>query len=142
MGYQNTTGAETIVALWEVLRSRKLPLYPGEGDEILSILAEIEHYQYTMNELDQLDQSAETLTRIINRILGDENSVHLHHNQLLLKQLIQRNLENWARQLVQPHKHLALASIVVDIRTLYNAGIENNDLILHIPTDDYMYVLH
>ncbi|KAK0089361.1 hypothetical protein PV325_007706 [Microctonus aethiopoides] len=139
MGYQNTTGADTIISIWEILRSRKIPLYPGEGDRILNILAEIEHYQYTIHELDELYNSAETLTRIINRILVDEYSVLRQQHLLLLQQLTQRNLEYWARQLVYPYKHLALSSIVVDIRALHATGDDSNKFILQIPADDYMY---
>lgn len=74
LGYQNTTGSETIYAFWETLRSRALPLYPGEGDHILSILAKIEHYQYKVDPSD-LHVSTEALIRIIDRILTDESSI-------------------------------------------------------------------
>ena len=74
LGYQNTTGSETIFVFWEILRSRALPLYPGEGDRILSILSEIERYQYHVDPLD-LHASTEALIRIIGRILTDENSI-------------------------------------------------------------------
>lgn len=74
LGYQNTSGSETIFLFWEILRTRNLPLYPGEGDRILSILTEIERYQHRIDPSD-LHGSTETLIRIINRILNDENSI-------------------------------------------------------------------
>lgn len=75
LGYQNTTGSATIFAFWDVLQARHAPLYPGEGDRIVNILAEIEHYQYNIDDLDDLYNSAEALTRIISRILDDEHSI-------------------------------------------------------------------
>jgi len=74
LGYQNTTSSETILAFWEILRIRVLPLYPGEGDRIMSILAEIEQYQHNIDPLDAY-ASAEALIQITNRILSDEYSI-------------------------------------------------------------------
>lgn len=74
LGYQNTTGSETIFTFWKILQSRSLPLYPGEGDRILSILAGIERYQRTIDPSD-LHVSTEALIQIINRVLNDESSI-------------------------------------------------------------------
>lgn len=74
LGYQNTTGSETIKAFWNILQSRELSFYPNEGDRILSILAEIEQYQFIIDPSD-LHRSAEALTRIVNRILNEEYSI-------------------------------------------------------------------
>jgi hypothetical protein len=74
LGYQNTTSSKTILAFWEILRIRVLPLYPGEGDRIMSILAEIEQYQHNIDPLNAY-ASAEALIQITNRILNDEYSI-------------------------------------------------------------------
>ena len=74
LGYQNTSGSGTIFIFWKILQSRSLPLYPGEGDRILSILAEIERYQHIVNPYD-LHVSIEALIQIISRILDDKNSI-------------------------------------------------------------------
>lgn len=88
LGYQNTTGSETIFVFWEILRSRGLPLYPGEGDRILNILAEIERYQHQVDP-SNFHTSTEALIRIINRILNDENSI-------LSQQVLRHNFEKLA----------------------------------------------
>lgn len=74
LGYQNITSSETILAFWEILRKRTLPLYPGEGDRIINMLAEIEQYQYNIDPSDAYI-SAEALTHIMNRILSDQYSI-------------------------------------------------------------------
>lgn len=74
LGYQNTTSSDTILAFWEILRKRTLTLYPGEGDRIMSMLAEIERYQHSIDPSDAYI-SAEALTRITNRILSNEHSI-------------------------------------------------------------------
>lgn len=166
LGYQNTTGSATILAFWDVLRTREIPLYPGEGDRIVSILAEIEHYQYNIDDLDDLYNSAEALTRIMSRILDDEHSILTQQvfrrrcvlksidtsmfscnrmsnwlqKQLLLQQLTQRNLEYWVRQLIYPYKHLVLSSVVVDIQALHAHDSDSTKHSLQIPVDDYMWV--
>ncbi|XP_063975979.1 uncharacterized protein LOC135161914 isoform X2 [Diachasmimorpha longicaudata] len=139
LGYQNTTGSKTIISLWEALRSRKLPLYPGEGDRLLGIIAMIEDYQSSINNLDDLYNSAEVLTRIVNRILTDENSILTRDKQLLVQQLNLRNLEYWARLLIYPYKHLVLSSVVVDIQALHGTGDDWREHLLRVPVDDYMY---
>uniref|UniRef100_A0A0C9RMD4 BAI3 protein n=1 Tax=Fopius arisanus TaxID=64838 RepID=A0A0C9RMD4_9HYME len=139
LGYQNTTGAKTIISLWEAMRSRKLPLYPGEGDRLLSILSMIEDYQRSINDLDDLYNSAEALTRIVNRILNDENSILTRDKQLLVQELTLRNLGYWTRLLIYPYKHLALSSIVVDIQALHAVEDDWREYLLQVPVDDYMY---
>ncbi|KZC14505.1 Brain-specific angiogenesis inhibitor 1 [Dufourea novaeangliae] len=138
LGYQNTTGSETIFSFWEILRSRGLPLYPGEGDRILGMLAEIERYQYYVDPLD-LHASTEALIRIISRILNDENSILNQQKVLLLLQITQRSLTHWCRMAREPYKHMSLTSLVVDIRGLQQ---HNGDSITHslqTPLDDSMY---
>jgi len=66
--------SDMILAFWELLRKRALPLYPGEGDRIISMLAEIERYQHRIDPQDVYN-SAEALSHIINRILSDEYSI-------------------------------------------------------------------
>lgn len=138
MGYQNTTAAETLNSVWEILRSRKTPLYPGEGDRIITTIAKIDNYQYKIKETNELYSSAETLTRIINRILSDEHAILREENLLLLQHLTRDKLDQWVKQLVYPYRHLALSSMVVDIRALHATGDDSNKFILQIPADDYM----
>ncbi|EZA62541.1 Brain-specific angiogenesis inhibitor [Ooceraea biroi] len=138
LGYQNTTSSETILAFWESLRVRTLPLYPGEGDRITNILAEIEQYQHNIDPLDAY-ASAEALTQIINRILSDEYSILSQEKLSVLLQLTQRNLIHWSKELKQASKHLPLSSMVVDIQQLQS---HNGDSITHslqIPSADYVY---
>ncbi|OAD54805.1 Brain-specific angiogenesis inhibitor 1 [Eufriesea mexicana] len=138
LGYQNTTGSETIFVFWEILRSRSLPLYPGEGDRILNILAEIERYQHQVDP-SNLHTSTEALIRIINRILNDENSILSQQKVLLLLQLTQRNLIHWSKMATHPYKHLALSSMVVDIQELQQHDGDSITHSLQIPTDDIIY---
>lgn len=74
LGYQSTTSSDTILAFWEILRKRTLTLYPGEGDRIISMLAEIERYQHSIDPSDAYI-SAEALTHITNSILSYEYSI-------------------------------------------------------------------
>lgn len=74
LGYQSTSSSDTILAFWKILRKRTLTLYPGEGDRIMSMLAEIERYQHSI-DLSDAYISAEALTHIINHILSYENSI-------------------------------------------------------------------
>ncbi|XP_044012319.1 uncharacterized protein LOC122855196 isoform X2 [Aphidius gifuensis] len=137
LGYQNTTGSETIIAFWEVLRSRKLSLYPGEGDRILSILIEIEEYQNSIGELYDLYDSADSMIKIINKILSDRNSIFINNKQSILQQLTQRNLEYLAKKLPDSHKHIALSSTVIDIHSFNQTN--NDELLYQLPADAYMY---
>ncbi|CAK9815543.1 Adhesion G protein-coupled receptor B3 [Anthophora plagiata] len=138
LGYQNTTGSETIFALWEYLRSRSLPLYPGEGDRILSTLAEIERYQHNMQPSD-LHASTEPLIRIINRILNDENSILSEQKVLLLLQITQRSLIHWSKMATDPYKHLPLSSLVIDIQELQQHSGDSITHSLQIPIKDSVY---
>ncbi|XP_076168545.1 uncharacterized protein LOC143147301 isoform X2 [Ptiloglossa arizonensis] len=138
LGYQNTTGSETIYAFWETLRSRALPLYPGEGDHILSILAKIEHYQYKVDPSD-LHVSTEALIRIIDRILTDESSILSQQKVVLLLQIMRRSLTHSSNIETQPYKHLALSSLVVDVQKLQQHNGNSITHSLQIPTDDSMY---
>lgn len=74
LGYQKTTSSDTILSFWEILHKRTLPLYPGEGDRIMGMLAEIERYQHSIDPQDAFT-SAEALIHVINRILSDEHSI-------------------------------------------------------------------
>jgi len=74
LGYQNSTSSDMILSFWEILNKRTLSLYPGEGDRIMSMLAEIERYQHSIDPSDAY-ASAEALTHIMNRILSDEYSI-------------------------------------------------------------------
>ncbi|CAD1472988.1 unnamed protein product [Heterotrigona itama] len=138
LGYQNTTGSETIFILWKVLQSRSLPLYPGEGDRILSILAEIERYQRIIDPSDS-HVSTEALIQIINRVLNDESSILSQQKVLLLLQITQRSLMHWSKVVTHPQKHLSLSALVVDIQELQQ---HNGDSITHslqIPMDESTY---
>ncbi|XP_032679024.1 uncharacterized protein LOC116847766 isoform X2 [Odontomachus brunneus] len=138
LGYQNTTSSETILAFKEILRDRGLPLYPGEGDRIMGMLAEIERYQHNIDPLDAY-VSAEALTHIINRVLSDEYSILSQEKLSLLLHLTQRNLIHWSKQLKHVCKHLALSSMVVDIQQLQS---HNGDSITHslqMPSTEHVY---
>ncbi|XP_074102898.1 uncharacterized protein LOC141529984 [Cotesia typhae] len=141
LGYQNTSTHNTIISLWEILNSRELALYPGEGDGIINILAEIEHYSMHKMQITNMHDSPEAFMHIINRILVDENSIL--RRQLLMQQLIQRNVQNWAKKTTQP-THLALSSMVIDIQPFYvvtvlSTLITETKFLLQIPTEDYTY---
>ncbi|XP_015178454.1 PREDICTED: uncharacterized protein LOC107067443 isoform X1 [Polistes dominula] len=138
LGYQNTTGSETILALWEVLRSREISLYPNEADGILSILIEIEHYQRRIDPSD-LHRSAEALTHIVNHILNDENSILNPQRVWVLLQMVERNLIHWSKKLNQGCFHLSLSSMVVDIQPLQFHSNEGFTHSLEIPTNDDTY---
>ncbi|XP_046822481.1 uncharacterized protein LOC124425738 isoform X2 [Vespa crabro] len=138
LGYQNTTGSETIIAFWNVLRSRELSLYPNEADRILSILVEIERYQRTIDPSD-LHRSAEALTRIVNRILNEENSILSPQRLWILLQIAEKNLMHWSKKLNQGCVHLSLSSMVVDIQPLQSYSGDSFMHSLQIPTNDYTY---
>ncbi|XP_061938231.1 uncharacterized protein LOC107995896 isoform X2 [Apis cerana] len=138
LGYQNTSGSETIFLFWEILRTRNLPLYPGEGDRILSILTEIERYQYHIDPSD-LHASTETLIRIISRILNDENSILNQQKVLSLLQIIQRSLIHWSKMTIRPYKHLSFSSLVVDVQELQQHSGDSITHSLQIPIDESMY---
>ncbi|XP_076242713.1 uncharacterized protein LOC143184400 [Calliopsis andreniformis] len=138
LGYQNTTGSKTIYTFWEILRSRTLPLYPGEGDRILTILAEIERYQYNIDPLDP-HLSTEALIQIISRILADENSILCQQRLLLLFQITQRSLMHWSKIAAQPYKHLPLPSLVVDVQELQQHSGDSITHSLQIPADESTY---
>jgi uncharacterized protein (DUF2225 family) len=57
------------------LQYRISPLYPGEGDRIIGLLQEIEHYQYNVDELEDMKNSADALIRISDKILGNDHSI-------------------------------------------------------------------
>ncbi|XP_011255683.1 uncharacterized protein LOC105250957 isoform X3 [Camponotus floridanus] len=138
LGYQSTSSSDTILAFWEILRKRTLTLYPGEGDRIMIMLAEIERYQHSTDPSDAYI-SAEALTHIINHILSYENSILSQEKLSVLLQLTQRNLIHWSEQLKSISKHLSLSSMVVDIQQLQS---HNGDSITHslqIPSTDYVY---
>ncbi|XP_076393047.1 uncharacterized protein LOC100882352 isoform X2 [Megachile rotundata] len=138
LGYQNTTGSETIFAFWEILRSRSMPLYPGEGDRILNILAEIEHYQQNVEPSD-LHASTDALIRIIGRVLSDKNSVLSQQKVLLLLQIMRRSLTYWSRNDTHPYKHLSLPSLVVDVQELQQHSGDSITHSLQISADDSTY---
>ncbi|KAL0105494.1 hypothetical protein PUN28_016868 [Cardiocondyla obscurior] len=139
LGYQKTTSSDTILAFWEILRKRGLPFYPGEGDRIMSMLAEIERYQNTI-DLQDAHASAEALTHIINRILSDEYSILSQEKLSVLLQLTQRNLIHWSKQLKNVYKqHLPLSSMVVDIQQLESQNADSITHSLQIPSSDYIY---
>ncbi|CAB0034613.1 unnamed protein product [Trichogramma brassicae] len=75
LGYESTNGSSTIQAIWDVLQYRRSPLYPGEGDRIISLLQEVEHYQYNIDELSDLKNSAEATLRILDKILNNAYSI-------------------------------------------------------------------
>ncbi|XP_015605218.1 uncharacterized protein LOC107272516 [Cephus cinctus] len=141
MGYQNTTSSTIVIALWNILNSRSLTLYPGEGDRIINILAEIEHYQYTISDLADLHNSAEAFIQIIDRILHDEYSILNQQKVLLLQQLSRRNLIYWTNRLNNHCKHLWLSSLVVDVRPLEMDTDKNDGSTkkYYIPDNDYTY---
>ncbi|XP_034934795.1 uncharacterized protein [Chelonus insularis] len=162
LGFQNITGLypNTFIIFWEILQQRQMPLYPGEGDRLLRILAEIEHYyRNTINEPIELYNSADSFMFIVNRILDDDNSIIRHYNRLLLQQLILRNLQYWIKKLLIKSNsdnqnnhlqyHLALSSMVIDIQPFRWSGYnldgpdihDNNHqfLTFDIPIDDYIY---
>lgn len=58
------------------MRNRTSSFYPGEGDRILNILAEIELYQYNIDETRDLGNSAEASIRILNRILEEDGAIY------------------------------------------------------------------
>ncbi|XP_071577926.1 uncharacterized protein [Temnothorax nylanderi] len=138
LGYQKTTSSDTILAFREILRKRTLPLYPGEGDRIMSMLAEIERYQHSIDPQDAYT-SAEALTHIINRILDDEYSILSQEKLSMLLQLTQRNLIHWSKQLKDVYKHLSLSSMVVDIQQLQSQSGDSITHSLQIPSSDYIY---
>ncbi|XP_050447522.1 uncharacterized protein LOC126849600 isoform X2 [Cataglyphis hispanica] len=138
LGYQNTTSSDTILAFWEILRKRTLTLYPGEGDRIMSMLAEIERYQHSIDPSDAYI-SAEALTHITNRILSNEHSILSQEKLSVLLQLTQRNLIHWSEQLRDVCKHLSLSSMVVDIQQLQSHSGDSITHSLHIPLIDYVY---
>ncbi|XP_011869208.1 PREDICTED: uncharacterized protein LOC105562756 isoform X2 [Vollenhovia emeryi] len=138
LGYQKTTSSDTILAFWEILRKRALPLYPGEGGGIISMLAEIESYQHSIDP-QAAYTSAETLTHIINRILSDEHSILCQEKLSMLLQLTQRNLIHWSKQLKDAYKHLSLSSMVVDIQQLQSQSGDSITHSLQIPSSDYVY---
>ncbi|XP_072753187.1 uncharacterized protein [Anoplolepis gracilipes] len=137
LGYQSTTSSVTILAFWEILRKRTLTLYPGEGDRIMSMLAEIERYQHNIDPPDTY-RSAEALTHIMNRILSNEYSI-LSQELSVLLQLTQRNLIHWSEQLRDVSKHLSLSSMVVDIQQLQSHSGDSITHSLQIPLTDYVY---
>ncbi|XP_046478067.1 uncharacterized protein [Neodiprion pinetum] len=139
LGYQNTTGAETVKAYWSLLRSRKTPLYPGEGDRIVALLWEIEQYLNATKELTDLTHSAEPFMRIVNFVVENEHSVLNEQQLTLMQQLTRRNLVYWAEQAHPPQMHLALSAMVADVLPLQ---IDNSDGVtrtMRIPGPDYMY---
>lgn len=75
LGYESTNASSTIQTFWDLLQYRRTSLYPGEGDRLLGLLQEVEHYQYNIDELDQLKSSAEAMMRIVDRILAYEYSI-------------------------------------------------------------------
>lgn len=122
----------------------------------MSILAEIERYQYNIDPSD-LHLSTEALIRIINRILTDENSVlsqevsrpspdnTANRNESfiygfqkvqLLFQITQRSLTHWSKTTNQPYKHLALSSLVVDVQELQHHSGDSITHSLQISADD------
>ncbi|XP_033219587.1 cadherin EGF LAG seven-pass G-type receptor 2-like [Belonocnema kinseyi] len=136
LGYQNTSGSETAIELWELLRNRTSSFYPGEGDRILNILAEIELYQYNIDETRDLGNSAEESIRILNRILEEDRAIYNQQKSHLLKQLAQRSLSHWTQQSVDAHKHLSMSSLILDMQTLQ---VRNNYGIMQVPSDNYVY---
>ncbi|KYN09639.1 Brain-specific angiogenesis inhibitor 1 [Trachymyrmex cornetzi] len=138
LGYQKIMSSDTILAFWELLRKRALPLYPGEGDRIINMLAEIERYQHRIDPQDAYN-SAETLSHIINRILSDEYSILSQEKLSMLLQLTQRNLIHWSKQLKDIYKHLSLSSMVVDIQQLQSQSGDSITHSLQIPSADYIY---
>ncbi|XP_034175708.2 uncharacterized protein LOC117602168 isoform X2 [Osmia lignaria lignaria] len=138
LGYQNTTGSETIYGFWEILRSRSIPLYPGEGDRILSILAEVERYQRNIVPSD-LPASTDALIRIISRILNDKNSILSQQKVLLLLQITRKSLACWTKSGTHPYKHLSLPSLVVDVQELQQHSGDSITHSLQISADDSTY---
>ncbi|XP_058797163.1 uncharacterized protein LOC131667632 isoform X2 [Phymastichus coffea] len=115
MGYEITNASSTIQTFWDLLQYRRTRLYPGEGDRILSLLQEVEHYQYNVDELDQLKNSAEAVMRIIDKILAYDYSILSQQKLVLLSQLLIRNLGYWSQDEGESNKHLSLSEVVVDV---------------------------
>ncbi|XP_020277986.1 uncharacterized protein LOC109851869 isoform X2 [Pseudomyrmex gracilis] len=143
LGYQNTTSSDTIFAFLKILHKRTLPLYPGEGDRILSMLAEIDRYQHKIDPPDAF-VSAEALIQITNRILSDKYSILSQEKLSVLLQLTKRNLIHWSTELKQKSKHLSMSSMVVDIQQLQSLGVQSHSgdgftHSLQIPSADYVY---
>lgn len=142
LGYQKTTSSDTILAFWEILRKRALPLYPGEGDRITCMLAEIERYQHSTDPEDA-STSAQALIRIINRILSDGYSILAQQKLSVLLQLTQRNLIHWSKQLKDEYgyanEHLPLSSMVVDMQQLQSQSGDSITHVLQMPSSIDMY---
>ncbi|XP_043481045.1 uncharacterized protein LOC122510454 [Leptopilina heterotoma] len=136
LGYQNTTGSETINELWNILRNRSSSFYPGEGDRILNILAEIELYQFNIDDTRDLANSAEAMIGIINRILEEESAIYNQQKLHLLKHLTQRTLTHWTKESMDAHKHLSMSSLILDMQSLQ---VRNNYGTMIVPSDNYVY---
>ncbi|KAJ8682851.1 hypothetical protein QAD02_018643 [Eretmocerus hayati] len=115
LGYEGTNASSTVQAFWEVLQYRKSTLYPGEGDRIIGLLLEIEHYQRKIDDIDDLKNSAEAVMRIIDKILGSDYSIMNQQNLVLLTQMTARSLEYWSQDRDEDQKHLSLPQMVADV---------------------------
>ncbi|XP_011496868.1 PREDICTED: uncharacterized protein LOC105361402 [Ceratosolen solmsi marchali] len=136
LGYESTNSSSTIQAFWDILQYRTSPLYPGEGDRIIAILQEIQHYQYNVNELEDMTNSADAIIKISDRILGNDYSILNQQNLALLSQLILRNLGYWSQNNAQNQKHLSLSEIVVNILPMKVYADSTIMYSLNIPQDN------
>ncbi|XP_012268584.2 uncharacterized protein LOC105693321 [Athalia rosae] len=139
LGYQNTTGAETLEAYWDILRSRKTPLYPGEGDRIVTLLSEIEQYLNATKELKNFHHSVGAFMRIVNFVVENEHSI-LNEQQLsLMQQMARRNLVHWCEIANPARMHLGLSGMIADVTPL---RVDDNDAMTRtseIPGSDKIY---
>ncbi|XP_031787768.1 uncharacterized protein LOC100123035 isoform X2 [Nasonia vitripennis] len=136
LGYESTNGSSTIQAFWDVLQNRRSSFYPGEGDRIIGLLQEVEHYLYNVDELEDLKNSVEATMRIIDRILSNEDSILSQAKLLSLSQLVIRNLGYWSQDSSESHKHLSLAELVVDVLPMKVYSSSSIMYSLKIPQDN------
>uniref|UniRef100_A0ABD2X454 Uncharacterized protein n=1 Tax=Trichogramma kaykai TaxID=54128 RepID=A0ABD2X454_9HYME len=115
LGYESTNGSSTIQAIWDVLQYRRSPLYPGEGDRIISLLQEVEHYQYNIDELSDLKNSAEATLRILDKILNNAYSIVSKQKLVMLNQIVFHTLEYWSENIRESGQYLSLGELFVQV---------------------------
>ncbi|KAJ9586827.1 hypothetical protein L9F63_019579, partial [Diploptera punctata] len=130
LGYENTTGPETISACLRYLLQHS-SFYPGEGEVVLDLLQDVIHYMNFTEDNESLIASAHNFYKIINILLETNNSIISSKKIILLQELVKTEALLWGSLLTTNtnYAHVNFSSLALHI-----ALLENSMYKLHLNT--------
>ncbi|XP_049954771.1 uncharacterized protein LOC126470801, partial [Schistocerca serialis cubense] len=111
LGYQNTTGAETLADTLALLK-KLTRLLPGEGEQVLDLLHDVQSYLNQTNFLDDILASVNDFYEIISILLDNPFSIQNPEKIVQLQELVNQESIIWGSFLIPMKTYkLQLSSI-------------------------------